>query len=166
MPNPELDQVQLPSGNVYDLCDSAARSRIDALEAYSAYLGVTTTALDDGSTTNPVTIAGESVTAKHGEIVNYGSSEFIWNANLTTPCWQQFGDLSALGDLAYEDTATGSYTPAGSVSQPTFTGLLVVCLSRPLPETAIRYRLLQRITRAVIILRKVQSASRHLQVRL
>lgn len=122
MANGTIEQVQLPSGNVYDIVDAGARSRIDALESYSAYLGVTTTALTDGSTTNPITIGGQSVTAKHGEIANYGSAEFIWNANLSPAQWQEFGDLSALGDLAFKDTASGSFTPAGSVSQPTFTG--------------------------------------------
>ena len=57
-----------------------------------------------------------SITAVTGNIVTVGSTapaaEFIYNG--TT--WQEFGDLSALGDLAYVDTAEGSYTPAGSVS--------------------------------------------------
>lgn len=109
-----IKQITLPDGNTYDLVDAGARSLIAALEAYTDYLGVTTTALSDGSTTNPVTINGESVTAKTGNIVNYGSKEFIWNGT----AWQEFGDLSALGELAYEDTAEGSYTPAGTVSKP------------------------------------------------
>lgn len=31
-------------------------------------------------------------------------------------------DMSVFGDLAYKDTASAAYTPAGTVSQPTFTG--------------------------------------------
>ena len=31
-------------------------------------------------------------------------------------------DMSIFGDLAYKDTASATYTPAGTVSQPTFTG--------------------------------------------
>jgi hypothetical protein len=122
MANGTIEQVQLPSGNIYDIVDAGARELIEALENYSAYLGVTTTPLTDGSTTNPIQIGGQSVTAKHGEIANYGSGEFIWNGNLSPAQWQEFGDLSALGDLAFKDTASGSFTPAGSVSQPTFTG--------------------------------------------
>jgi hypothetical protein len=99
----------------YNLKDADARDRIAALESYTDYLGVTTTALTDGASTNPVVINGESVTAVTGNIVNYGSKEFIFNGTV----WQEFGDLSALGDLAYEDTAEGSYTPVGTVSQPT-----------------------------------------------
>lgn len=115
MANSYISQVQVGS-TTYDIKDSGARSLIADLEAYSDYLGVTTTELTDGSTTNPVTINGESVTAKKGNIVNYGSKEFIWNGATSGACWQEFGDLSALGDLAYEDTAEGSYTPAGTVS--------------------------------------------------
>lgn len=32
-------------------------------------------------------------------------------------------DLSTLGNLAYQNTASGSYTPQGSVSQPSFSGI-------------------------------------------
>lgn len=96
----------------YDIKDATARAAIADLESYSEYLGVTTTDLTDGATTNPVTINGESVTAEKGNIVNYGSKEFIWNGS----AWQEFGDMSAIGALGYVDTAEGSYTPAGSVS--------------------------------------------------
>lgn len=88
-------------GITYDLKDGEARQLISDIQAYSDYLGVTTTALTDGATTNPITINGESVTAKKGNIVNYGSKEFIWNGAATNPAWQEFGDLSALGELAF-----------------------------------------------------------------
>lgn len=114
MSNPMIKQVTLPSGTTYDLVDAGARSLISDLQAYTDYLGVTTTALTDGATTNPIVINGESVTAKKGNIANYGSAEFIFNGT----AWQEFGDLSGLGDLAFEDTAEGSYTPQGSVSKP------------------------------------------------
>ena len=106
-----LSQVTIGE-NTYDLKDSEARSAIAALEAYSDYLGVTTTALTDGASTNPITIGGESVTAEKGNIANYGSKEFIFNGTI----WQEFGDMSAIGALGYVDEAVGSYTPAGSVS--------------------------------------------------
>lgn len=110
-----LKKVTMTNGDVYDICDEAARERISALEAYSEYLGVTTTALVDNVTTSPdVVIAGETVTAKKGEIVNYGSKEFIYNGSV----WQEFGDLSALGALAYEDTAEVT----GTAAAQTFTG--------------------------------------------
>jgi len=54
-----------------------------------------------------------------GQIFFYGTSEFIWGAD---DKWHALGDLTSLGDLAYKDTASTDYTPAGTVSQPTFTG--------------------------------------------
>lgn len=114
----DISTITLPSGTTYNFKDAYARDQIEALEAYSEYLGVTTTELTDGSTTNPITIGGESVTAKKGDIVNYGSKEYIFNGT----AWQEFGDLSALGSLAYKNSASGSFTPSGTVSQPTFTG--------------------------------------------
>ena len=114
----EIYQITTTNGTTYDIVDAGGRLLIEQLQAYSEYLGVTTTALTDGASTNPITINGESVTAKKGEIVNYGSKEFIFNGTV----WQEFGDLSALGSLAYKNTASGTTTPTGTVSQPSFTG--------------------------------------------
>ena len=33
--------------------------------------------------------------------------------------WHEFGDMTGLGSLATKNSASGSYTPAGSVSAPT-----------------------------------------------
>lgn len=114
---PDISQITLPSGSVYNIKDAKARADIEALSGYSTYLGVTTTALTDGATTNPIVIGGESVTAKKGGIANFGSKEFIFNGT----AWQEFGDMSALGDLAYKDSASGSYTPEGTVEAPVIT---------------------------------------------
>jgi hypothetical protein len=56
------------------------------------------------------------VTAVAGDIVVYINSEFIFDATK----WILLGDLSGLKALAYKDSASGTYTPAGTVSQPTF----------------------------------------------
>lgn len=109
---PVIKKITLPSGTTYDIVDQGARDLIDALGNYTVFLGVTSTALTDGSTTNPVTINGESVTARTGDIVTYGSEEFIFNGT----AWQSFGDLSGLGDLAFKDSASGNFTPQGSVT--------------------------------------------------
>lgn len=113
----DISQIKLPSGTVYNIKDATARTQIEALNSYSSYLGVTTTQLVDQSTTNPIVIGKDSITALKGNIVNYGSKEFIWNGTL----WQEFGDLSIIGSLGKKDSASGSYTPAGSVTS-TFTG--------------------------------------------
>ena len=113
----EISKITLPSGTTYDLKDATARSQIAALSNYTAYAGVTTSVLTDGATTNPIVVGGNNVAAKTGMICTYGSKEFIWNGS----AWQEFGDLSGLGNLAYADTASASYTPAGTVAS-TFTG--------------------------------------------
>lgn len=122
MPDPTLyiSQVTLPSGNTYKIKDAEARAAIAALGTPAKWIGITTTALTDGASTNPITINGQSVTAEAGNITAYDNGtetiEFIFDGSI----WQKFGDLdlSGLGDLAYSDTASTTYTPAGSVSAP------------------------------------------------
>lgn len=114
----ELSKIKLPSGSLYYIKDEEARNMIAALEGYTVFLGVTTTALTDGAQTNPIVINGNNVTATTGGIATYNSKEFIFNGT----AWQEFGDLSGLGSLAYKNSATGSFTPQGNVSQPTFSG--------------------------------------------
>ena len=104
---PDISELTLPSGTTYSIKDAQARSA-------KGWIGITTTALTDGATTNPITINGQSVTAGAGDITSYDEQEFIFNGS----AWQAFGDLSDLGTLAYKDSASGSYTPQGSVAAP------------------------------------------------
>lgn len=127
---PNIKKITLPSGTTYDIVDAGARELIQELNGYTSYLGITTTALSDGSTTNPIKIGTDNVTAKNGNIVNYGSKEFIFNGT----SWQEFGDLSGLGGLAFKDSASGSYKPEGTVSQPTFTGKSMTSTGKFTPE--------------------------------
>ena len=114
---PELSRITLPSGTTYDIKDATARA---AIAGGTSFLGITTTALTDGSTVSTITISGESVSAVNGGIAIYNSKEFIYAG--TDSSWHEIGDTTNLGDLAYKDTASASYTPAGGVSKPTFTG--------------------------------------------
>lgn len=128
---PTVKEVTLPSGNSYYLKDadvrnwvgtgsgSGAEYRITELETAVAslqnathWLGITTTTLSDGSTTNPITIGGESVTAKSGDIVQDSNGiEFIFNGT----AWQQFGaSIGTLKAFAFADTGTVTITPAGT----------------------------------------------------
>lgn len=124
-----ISQVTLPNGDIVYIKDKEARDEIDKLSAYTQFLGVTTTAIEDGTTSAVVAIGGKDVTAKKGDIVIYNkvfnagtlqertvAQEFIYDGE----AWSLFGDLSAaanwLGDLAYNDTASADYTPEGSVS--------------------------------------------------
>ena len=117
---PEISKVSLPTGTIYAIKDEYAREQISALSGAMEFLGVTTTQISDGSSTNPIVIAGESVTAKAGDVVIYGSSEYVFSA--ADSKWHEFGSTGSLKALAFKDSASGSYQPAGSVSKPTFTG--------------------------------------------
>jgi hypothetical protein len=75
------------------------------------WAGITTTELSDGSTTNPITVGGESVTANLGGMASYGGSEFVWNGS----AWQELGKNN-FGALAFKSSASASYTPAGTVN--------------------------------------------------
>lgn len=108
----DIARITMPDGNTYDLKDAGAREAIEQLSGYTVYLGVTSTELTDGSTVKNVTVNGEIYPADKGYIVNYGSKEFIYNGT----AWQEFGDLSGLGSLAFKNSASGSFKPAGSVS--------------------------------------------------
>lgn len=134
----DISRVTIPNSSgqgstTYDIKDATAREQIAAITGgYTKYLGVTTTALTDGSSTNPVTINGSSVTASNGDIVTYQNKEFIFNGTV----WQEFGDLSGLGLLAFANTASGSFTPQGSVSG-TFSGTSTTSTGKFTPSGSI-----------------------------
>lgn len=111
----EISKITLPSGVTYDIKDTVAR---ETAAGGIQLKGTTTTPLTDEATTNPITIGGNSYTAKNQDAVFYQKKEFVFDGTK----WHEFGDMSGLGELAYKDSTTASYTPAGTVSQPTFTG--------------------------------------------
>ena len=118
----EISKITLLNGTTYDLKDKKARDDIAAIEAAIAggvtFMGETSTALTDGSTTKSIVINGATVTAVKGYLVVYNSKEFVFDGDK----WIEMGDLSLIGDLGWKDSASGTFTPTGSVSQPTFSG--------------------------------------------
>ena len=96
------------------------------------YLGKSTTPIADGDATGPWVIDGVTYVVSGavdpqknlaaGDIVIYGESEFIWSG--ASGKWQEFGSTGSLGALAFKDSASGDYTPAGTnaASVVTFTG--------------------------------------------
>ena len=117
----DISRITLPSGTTYDIKDAWAREQIGDLSGAMHYAGITTTALTDGSTTATLTIDETEVTFTSddaGAVVIYDEKEFVWNGTK----WQEFGSTGSLKALAFKDSASGNFTPAGSVSQPTFTG--------------------------------------------
>lgn len=98
---PDIKQLKLPNGNTYDLRDS----RVDSIISQGTrWVGVTTTAISDGSTTSIIKIDGADHTAEIGDICSYGSMEFIWNGTK----WQEFGSTGSLKALAFKDSASGA----------------------------------------------------------
>ena len=117
MPAVYLSKLTLPvnvEGTItnveYTIKDAEARQLIEEIGHALYWIGVTTDALTDGATTNPITVNGESVTAKLGGMASYSGSEFVWNGS----AWQELGKNN-FGALAFKSSASGSYTPAGQV---------------------------------------------------
>lgn len=108
-----LSKITLPSGTTYDIKDAEARQ---AIAGGITYIGVSSTAITDGGSQQP-TIGGQVVTPANGNLCIYDSAEFLFTGTYGDGgAWSEFGDMSTLGDMAYVDTASASYTPVGSVS--------------------------------------------------
>lgn len=120
----DISKITLPSGTTYNVKDAQARADIANLQSSLTgamhYIGTTTTVITDGATTNPVSIGGEDITATSGDVVIYDTKEYVFST--TDNKWHEFGSTGSLKALAFEDTASAEYTPAGTVSKPTFTG--------------------------------------------
>ena len=134
MPTPAYSQYinkyETPNGTEYWLRDEEARELISQISGDSLrWVGITTTAITDQShTPTTISIGGENHTVASGDVTAYRATasepytEFVYAGDpSTTGLWQKFGDYdpTALGDLAYKDDASGSFTPSGSVSAPT-----------------------------------------------
>lgn len=116
-----LFTVKMPSGNIYEIADEYARNLIKELMNFHEYLGITTSNITEGSTINPVIIDGEQVTATSGDVVTLSTDHTEWVFD-SLGKWNVFGNLSGLGALAFKNSASGNFTPSGTVSQPSFTG--------------------------------------------
>lgn len=124
MPNSVISVITIPvnvDGNItnvsYDIKDAYARERLAELSSAFYWIGVTTTELSDGDTTHTtITVNGETVTPNVGGVAQYTNAsghaiEYVWNGS----AWQELGEGN-LGALAFKSTASGSYTPAGTIT--------------------------------------------------
>lgn len=115
----DISKIVLLNGTTYDVKDAEAREQIEeissAISGGVTFEGATSTELTNGSTVKNIVINGETVEAKKGWLVAYNQKEFVFDGTQ----WIEMGDLSSLGSLAYKNSATGSFTPQGSVSAPT-----------------------------------------------
>ena len=117
----------------YGLLKKKIKKLEEMIKNLGKYLGKTTTPISDGDSTNPIEIDGEMVEAKNGDLTIYGSKEFIFDGE----CWDEIGDLSALGNLAYQDEASTIYTPAGTINAQAFTGTQATIEVEGTPEGTI-----------------------------
>lgn len=114
MPDPiYFSRVKLLDGSYAEVKDAVARA---AIGGATHFIGVTTTTLSDGLTISSVDIGGETKNLENGDLMLYGSKEFIYAS--ADGKVHELGDTTGLGSLAYQNDASGSYTPAGSVSKP------------------------------------------------
>lgn len=126
MPKQYISQVKLPTDTtIYYLKDGEAQESISYLQKliqelgdFNKYVGITTTALTDGATTNPIQINGESYTAIAGDVASYNDTtsslytakDFIFNGTI----WQEFANPTKMGKMAYYDQGTATFTPSVS----------------------------------------------------
>lgn len=78
------------------------------------FIGTTTTAITDGSSTSTITVGGQSHTAQNGDIVVYGGTYFIWSAASTA--WHEFVGGSGGGDSAHFLGTTTTVLTDGSTT--------------------------------------------------
>ena len=116
----DISKITLPSGTTYNLKDAEARSQIQALTGGDAvvFVGVSETELTDGGNQTPK-VNNVNITPATGQLFFYGTEQFVWGPDNK---WHGLGSLDSLGSLAYKNSASGSYKPEGTISQPTFTG--------------------------------------------
>lgn len=155
---PTLKELTLPSGNTYWFKDdevrqwigdgstsgaekrlSDAESEISKLQNATHWLGITTTTLSDGSTTNPITIGGQSVTAHGGDIVqDSNGQEYIFSEEVSPNAWQAFGaSIGTLKAFAYVDTGTVTIKPKGSNASSSVSGTCSVTPSGSVSGTGV-----------------------------
>lgn len=81
----------------YALLKKRIKELEEKIDNLGKFLGITTSQLTDGCSTNPIIIDNEYVTAKTGDwVIRYDTDkEFAFNGTI----WQEFGDTS---DIDYE----------------------------------------------------------------
>lgn len=75
------------------------------------FLGTTTTAITDGAKTNPVVLGGSNKTVTSGNVVLYGSKEFVW----TGSAWEELGN-----EGSYKIVQAAVADPSASGTSNTF----------------------------------------------
>ena len=97
-----VSHITMRDGKTIELKDAVARA---AIAGGTYFLGITETALVDGSSTNPITVDGESVIAANGNQVIYNNKEFVYIAK--DERWHELGDLTGLTMLVLTTSIEG-----------------------------------------------------------
>ena len=122
----EVGRIGIPNGSLYTEIDTGDTYMYDTdnttwhkvtvggggakPEGGIILVGETTTRLADDTTTNPITVNGQSYTAQPNDAVIYGSKEFLFDGTK----WHEFGDLGGLSSkdigamTGYAKASTGS----------------------------------------------------------
>lgn len=120
-----------PNIQIYSRVLNAQAGTQETYEQYTAVRGDVVLYIDPVKTTElRSSYTGPAETAAN---LDY-TVEFIYDG----VSWQEFGSTSEFGELAFKDSASTSYKPAGTVSKPTFTGTAVrlVTSNIPVPTSA------------------------------
>lgn len=133
----DISKITLPSGTTYNIKDETARQMASAGVSFTVSVDAESTpkdvTWDDDGTTITGTLEASASTTGVFYLVPVTTSggkdiyaEYVTVKNGNVYSWEKIGttdiDLSSLGALAYKDSASGNYTPEGTVSQPTFSG--------------------------------------------
>lgn len=135
---PDISKIALPSGTVYNIKDEEARSAIAGLSGFdyivcdSAANTPKDVTWNNGSADIVGTlVASASTKGKIYLVPSVNGEKDIFDEYLTVNptagvySWEMFGNtdvhMSDLGALAKKDSASGSYTPEGTVSTPIIT---------------------------------------------
>lgn len=133
----DISKITLPSGTTYDIKDAVAREMASAGVTFTVCTDAANTPKDVQWTSGSTTITGTLVASASTQGVFYlvpsqtSGGKDVYAEYITVKVgndysWEKVGttdiDLSNLGDLAYKDSASGTFTPTGTVSQPSFTG--------------------------------------------
>lgn len=93
--------------------EAAVADAVSGLSGAMHYIGTSTSEITDGGTQNP-TISGYSGTAKTaGNVVIYGSKEFVWNGS----AWEEFGDEGSYALKTVSVTGTGALSGGGTLTE-------------------------------------------------
>ena len=117
--HPTISSIKLPSGNIYDIKDAEAREQIQLLSASTSFVGISETAITDGSSTSSIVVGDKTVQASNGNIAIYGNKEFIFDGST----WHEFGDLTTISASTQTENVLGSGTIfTSNPSNVTFSG--------------------------------------------